>query len=180
MGKSATVVNCEVLDCVVQGYSLPSKGIIRNSRGNAAYGPLLYVHGDNDHSQQIELELLPSAQELGDHPLAAIKGHNHKIRIFQKRAFAPKTPRPVIIGYPLRFDFLSTAYPDPPPGYEERYKRYAPDTYVAREIQLENRTPHPVIIGEKASDNTIFSIGPVKDAGRGNKVNPCDDITGIP
>ena len=64
----------------------------------------------------------------------------------------------------------TTVFPDPPPGYLERYNRYAPKSYVAKEIQLENKTQYPVVIGEKASHNTISSTGPVKDAGSGNNV----------
>jgi hypothetical protein len=120
MAKSATISDCEVTNCVVQGFSIPSRGTITRSKGNAAYGPLLYVHGDSHSSQKIDLEVLPAPHALGDHPLAAINGRNHEIRFTSSDSSS--TGRPIIIGYPLRFDFLCADYPKVPSGYEAHFK----------------------------------------------------------
>ena len=169
MARSATVTNCEVIDCVVQGYSLPSKGTITNSKGNAAYGPLLYIHSDSTSSQKIDLEVLPSPHGLGDHPLAAIKGSRHRIR-FTSGGEGKEFPRPIIVGYPMRFDFLSVDYPGVPKGMERNFAKYAPKSDRASGIKLENATEHPVVLGKFSEENEITSRGKVRDLGTGNIV----------
>lgn len=171
MAKKATVTNCEVLDCVVQGYSLPRRGVIRNCSGNAAYGPLLYVHSDSHSGQQIDLEVLPAPHSLGDHPLAAIKGKGHDIRLWQ-RSPAEETLRPIIVGYALRFDFLSVDFPDVPKGHETLFEKHAPKTYRASDITLTNETQHPIVLAELSSGNHVSSLGPVTDLGIDNELKP--------
>jgi hypothetical protein len=171
MAKGAKVSNCQVLDCVIQGYSLPSRGTITHCSGNAAYGPLLYIHFDSHASQHIDLEVLPSPHGLGDHPLAATKGREHCIRFTASGSFTPETLRPIIVGYPLRFDFLCVDYPKVPAGYEEHFARYAPKTYRASGITVHNGTVHPVVLGEQSRDNTITSMYSIRDYGTNNTLN---------
>lgn len=171
MAKSATVSNCEVLDCVIQSYSIPSNGTITNCRGNAAYGPLLYVHFDSHHSQQIDIEVIPSPHGLGDHPLAAIRGSNHSINFTYPENTLPKTMRPIIVGYPMRFDFLSVDYPDVPDGYEDHFSTFTEDQYKASNINLTNKTPYPVVLGKRSRENMVSSDGVIKDLGSGNTLH---------
>ncbi|MGJ8697198.1 MAG: right-handed parallel beta-helix repeat-containing protein [Verrucomicrobiaceae bacterium] len=167
MAKSATVSDCEVRDCVIQGYSLPSRGTITRSIGNAAYGPLLYIHADSHHSQKVDLEVLPAPHALGDHPLAALKGKNNHITFTAK---APLAPRPIIIGYPLRFDYLTADYPKVPKDFEAHFAKFAPDSYHAEDITLLNHTTAPVVLSKLSQDNTISSQGEVRDLGTDNTV----------
>lgn len=171
MAKSAKVSDCEVIDCVVQGFSLPSRGSLLRSRGNAAFGPLLYIHSDSHSSQQIELEVIPAPHALGDHPLAAIKGRNHKINFTSSDPTPSTLQRPIIVGYPLRFDFLCTDYPKVPTGYEEHFAKFAPQRYRASEITLHNGTGHPVVTGKLSQENRIFSVGKIRDDGTDNFLN---------
>ncbi len=170
MARSATVTNCQVLDCVIQGYSLPSRGTITRCSGNAAYGPLLYVHFGSHVSQHIDLCVLPSPHGLGDHPLAAINGSAHAITIAASAQGTPETLRPIIIGYPLRFDFLCVEYPDVPAGYEEHFAKYAKQSHEASRMTLTNGTSHPVVLGALSHDNNVMSHGPVRDYGTNNSV----------
>ncbi|WP_404310235.1 right-handed parallel beta-helix repeat-containing protein [Neorhodopirellula lusitana] len=165
MAKSASVSNCEVTDCVIQGYSIPSRGVIANCRGNAAYGPLLYVHSNSHSSQQIDIEVLPSPHGIGDHPLAAINGQSHSIHFTSSGDAGDETLRPIVVGYPLRFDYLSVDYPDVPDGHEAHFDRFAPRSYRAENINLRNETAHPVVLGSLSQGNTITSAGPVRDLG---------------
>ena len=151
MAKGAKVTNCQVLDCVVQGYSLPSRGVIQNSSGNAAYGPLLYVHSDNHSRQQIDLKVLPSPHSLGDHPLAALKGGDHKIRLTGVGDHKETRPRPIIVGYFMRFDFLCVDYPNVPKGHEKLFAKHSPESYKAAGI------------------NRVTSKGEIRDLGLGNR-----------
>lgn len=170
MAKSAMVTNCKVMDCVVQGYSLPSRGVISNSSGNAAYGPLLYIHSDSHADQKIDLEVLPSPHGLGDHPLAAIKGRGHSIKLTQIGHVRPKTLRPIIVGYPMRFDFLCVDYPNVPKGYEDHFAKFSPKTYTASGIALTNGTSHPVVLGTLSKENSVASTGPIRDLGTTNSL----------
>ena len=172
MARGGVIRNCEVLDCIIQGFSVPSRGVIENCRGNAAYGPLLYIHMDSHSSQRIDLEVLPAPHGIGDHPLAVIKGKNHFIRFKSKSGDGAQLERPIIVGYPLRFDYLSVDYPAVPEGMEELFAEFAPDDYTAREIFLVNGTEYPVVLGELAERNQVRSLGEVTDLGTGNMVRP--------
>lgn len=165
MAKEGIIRNCEVRDCVIQGFSVPSRGVIENCRGNAAYGPLLYIHSDNHHSQQIEIEVLPAPHGIGDHPLAAIKGKNHRIKFTSAKSEGAQLKRPIIIGYPMRFDFLSWDFPDVPAGMEEMLEKHGPERFTAEDISLTNETKHPIVIGEHSRENQITSQGPVTNFG---------------
>jgi len=169
LARSAEVVDCVVTDCIVQGYSLPNQGKIIRCSGNAAYGPLLYIHSDSHNRQEIDLTVLPASQSLGDHPLAALKGSQNKIHF--KAAKGPKSSvlRPIIMGYQLRFDFLSTDFPKVPAGYEKHFAKYAPEKYRAEKNTLINETVNPVIFGEHSRNNTVKSVGKVTDLGRNQK-----------
>lgn len=171
MARSARVTNCKVLDCVIQGYSLPSGGVIKASSGNAAYGPLLYIHFDSHSSQTIDLEVLPAPHGLGDHPLAAVKGQGHSITFKQTASAASETLRPIIVGYPMRFDFLCVDYPDVPEGHEKHFAKYSPKTYEAAGITVNNGTPHPIVLGKLSEKNTVDSVGAVTDLGADNRVS---------
>jgi len=159
-----------VLDCVVQGYSIPRRGVIANSSGNAAYGPLLYVHFDSHSNQQIDLKVLASPHGLGDHPLAAIKGRDHSITFTrdQDAGSKPELLRPIIVGYPMRFDFLCVDYPDVPKGHEAHFAKHSPNTYKALGITINNGTHHPVVLGKLSQGNTVVSSGPIRDLGTNN------------
>lgn len=168
MAKSAVVTNCQVMDCIVEGYSLPSGGTVINSSGNAAYGPLLYMHFDSHSNQKIDLKVFPSPHGIGDHVLAAIRGGGHSINFTPVGSPTTESPRPIVVGYYLRFDFLSTDYPGVPAGYESRYNQYKSDSYKASNINITNGTAHPVVLGELSRDNHITSDGPIKDYGTNN------------
>ena len=172
MAKSATVSDCDVVDCVIQGYSLPSGGTLTRSSGNAAYGPLLYVHFDSHSSQRIDLKVLPAPHSLGDHPLAAIRGANHQIRLTSAETVNPKQLRPIIVGYPLRFDYLCVEYPKIPAGLEDHFARFEPESYRASSITLDNGTNHPVVLGKLSEKNSIVSAGPISDYGTNNTTSP--------
>lgn len=170
MAKSAAIRNCEVLDCVVQGFSVPRDGIIENCRGNAAYGPLLYIHMDSHLGQKIEIEVLPAPHGIGDHPLAAIKGSDHQIKFTSKSSEGAQLKRPIIIGYPMRFDFLSWDFPKVPVGMEAHFEKHRPDRYTAKRIKLINDTDHPVVLGEHSEHNHITNQGETNDLGEGNRI----------
>ena len=175
LADEAEVRNCEVLDCVVQGYSVPNRGVIEDCRGNAAYGPLLYIHMDSNHSQRIEIEVLPAPHGLGDHPLAAIRGRDHDITFTVDGEKGAQLKRPIIVGYPMRFDYLSIDYPEVPVGMAELYDKFAPERYKAEGVELTNESQHPVVIGELSKKNRVESAGAVRNLGRENRVRQLEE-----
>lgn len=165
------VSNSTVIDCVVEGYSLNSGGEMINCKGNAAYGPLLYMHFNNVSNQKIDLTVLPAPHAVGNHVFAAIRGKGHQIKL-KRAVFKGKidqTLRPIVVGYPARFEFLTTDYPAVPKGYEENFKKHFENAkYQASNISIENHTEYPVVFGEMSDNNTVESLGNIKDFGTNN------------
>jgi parallel beta-helix repeat protein len=166
--------NCTVLDCVVEGYSMPSDGEVINCRGNAAYGPLIYIHpADNfykveaAHRSNIELELLPSPHAVGNHVLAAIRGTNNIFKLTQAASPIDAVLRPIVVGYYARFELLTTDFPNVPEGYEQNYESNK-ITYEAKENTIINETEYPVILGELSEYNNVTSYGEITDYGKNN------------
>jgi hypothetical protein len=167
------VSNSTVIDCVVEGYSVNNGGQIINCKGNAAYGPLLYMHFDKVSNQNIELTILPAPHAVGNHVFAAIKGYGHKIKLshVEYKGEFDKTLRPIVVGYPARFEFLTTDYPKVPKGYEENFKKHFGETkYQASSININNKTPYPVVLGSLSKNNKIESLGGITDLGIDNVV----------
>ena len=166
--------NCTVLDCVVEGYSMPSDGEVINCRGNAAYGPLIYIHpADNfyrveaAHRCNIELELLPSPHAVGNHVMAAIRGTNNIFKLTQAASPIDVVLRPIVVGYYARFELLTTDFPNVPKGYEQNYEQNKV-LYEAKENTIINETEYPVILGELSEYNNITSYGKITDYGKNN------------
>lgn len=171
------VSNSTVIDCVVEGYSLNNGGEMINCKGNAAYGPLLYMHFDKVSNQKIDLEVLPAPHAVGNHVFAAIKGNGHQINLTRANPekTLDKTLRPIVIGYPARFEFLTTDYPGVPKGYEENFKEhFGNKTYSATNISIENNTEYPVILGGLSHNNSVESLGRITDLGESNTIEAID------
>jgi hypothetical protein len=168
------VSNCTVLDCIVEGYSLNNGGEMIKCKGNAAYGPLVYMHFDGSSNQQIDLEVLPAPHAVGNHVFAAIKGSGHQINIKPANNSVPidAVLRPIVVGYTARFEFLTTNYPEVPAGYEANYEEYFGEKgYRAENITLTNNTGYPVILGKLSENNTVESSGEIDDLGKNNRTS---------
>ena len=88
-------------NCVARGceraYLLGSHTIVRQCRGDAKYGPLLYLRGGRD--SDIELELAGDTSDFTVHELATIAGVNHRVRLFCE-PYEMKFPKvPILLGY---------------------------------------------------------------------------------
>jgi hypothetical protein len=176
--------NCTVLDCIVEGYSMPSDGEVINCRGNAAYGPLIYIHpADNfykveaAHRSNIEIEVLPSPHAVGNHVMAAIRGTNNIFKLTQSASPIDAVLRPIVVGYYARFELLTTDFPDVPEGYEENYELNKVD-YEARGNTILNETEYPVILGERSEQNNVTSYGKVTDYGTNNSILNIEELPG--
>ena len=142
--------NCTATGCE-RAFWISSGAVLVNGRGDAEFGPLLFVEGDRATA---EIELLPTESKMNVHALAAIQGNEHQLTIRPSPAGPRTKPVPILLGYatPMMGDGMG-----PMP---ER---------SARNVSLRNETSMPVIIGAKASGGEIVTRGPVLEH-KGQKV----------
>ena len=160
MARTGRITNCTVIDSGGHAYSVPSDGIVRNCRGNAAYAPLLSIPYKQTRRADIELELLESEKELGDHPLARITGdRGHRIKITYAGKALPKKLRPIVLGS------VGDRYTEANCTPAELVKHHQ-----ARKIVLENMTAHPVELTQYSWGCQVTSLGPVDDNGEDSQV----------
>ncbi len=139
-------------------YGLPSDCTVRRCKGDASYGPLVYVPYSNRRNADVELELVETDRDAGDHNLANIVGRDHKIKITYSGKSRPKRMRPIVLG--------STGERHREDNTEEAELR---EKNSAGGITLVNETPHPVILSEYASDCIVYTRSKVDDDGDHNK-----------
>jgi hypothetical protein len=102
-------------NCVARGceraYLLGSHTVVRQCRGDAKYGPLLYLRGGRD--SDIELELAGDTSDFAVHELATIAGVNHRVRLFcaPYEATFPKVPILFGFGMPAHAEMASPVHP---------------------------------------------------------------------
>lgn len=102
-------------NCVARGceraYLLGSHTVVRQCRGDAKFGPLLYLRGGRD--SDIELELAGDHSDFTVHALATIAGTNHRVRLFcdPHEATFPKVPVLLGFGMPAHAEMASPIRP---------------------------------------------------------------------
>lgn len=137
-----TMVNCEAIDCE-RGYYL-NKADVTNCRGDAKYGPLLYLVGDE--SSRIDLKLKAGESEMKVHALATICGSGHQVSITSNGNGKRKKEIPIMLGYGMPSSGeISAAIPQK----------------TANNIKIINETFLPIIIGEDANSCTVKSNGEI-------------------
>ncbi|CDF78750.1 hypothetical protein containing pectin lyase fold [Formosa agariphila KMM 3901] len=151
VGGTILLENCEATGCEA-GYNVQNV-TIKNSRGDAVNGPLLYLSGDDS---EVELELMPSLPTTTLHALATIAGSNNKVT-FTKWGDNTRTEEHKIILGAIR---PSGANPFSPLGA---------DTTVG--ITLDNTTDMPVEILPTTTGSTINTTGSVINNSTGNTIN---------
>lgn len=140
-------------------YDLPSNAIVRNCKGNAAFGPLLAMPYDHKRDSDIELELIDSEVTMGDHPLAKITGARHKITITYNGTKIEENLRPIWIGVPNDFGVID---------YTDQELK---DTYSALDIILNNHTLNPIKFGKYSTSSVVETKNvEVEDLGASNTV----------
>lgn len=138
--KSAPrVENCEVIGCE-RGFWVSDGAVVTKCRGDAQFGPLLYVEGDK---AKVDVRLLPAeAARVKVHAIAALYGRDNEVTIIGARPRA----MPILVGFA-------------PPTMGENA---SPNTErQARGLILRNQTTMPVVIGSKAEQSRIHTLGPV-------------------
>ncbi len=115
--RMSELENCTATGCE-RGYLIGSNVRIRNSRGDLAYGPLLYLRGGI--GSDIELELAGGTSDFTVHALATIAGRDHRVVIRPAAddiAF-PKVPILLGFGMPAHGEMASPIEPAPAESVE--------------------------------------------------------------
>lgn len=128
-----------------RGFWVGSDAIVRNSRGDAKYGPLLFLEGDGS---LVELELMADESEMNVHSIATIHGSGHTVSILPWQGRNRSREAPILLAYSQ-------------PGGGEGMSPYG--QRPARRVSLTNGTAMPVAIGRQAGDCQIESVGAVSD-----------------
>jgi hypothetical protein len=145
--------NCAALGCE-RGFWISSGAHLLRSRGDAAFGPLLFVEGDRSRA---ELELLPTESRFKVHALATIHGAGHQVTITPSAGDPRQSEVPILVAYgtPMMGDGMA-------PIPEQK----------ASQVILRNETSMPVIIGSRAEACVISTRGRVlENKGRGIQLN---------
>ncbi|MFB9052657.1 leucine-rich repeat domain-containing protein [Formosa undariae] len=151
VGGKILIENCEAIGCEA-GYNVQNV-TIKNSRGDAVNGPLLYLSGDDS---EVELELIPTLPTTILHAIATIAGSNNKVT-FTKWGDNTRTEEHKIILGAIR---PSGANPFSPLG-----------TGTTLGITLDNSTDMPVEILPTTTGSTINTTGRVINNSTGNIIN---------
>jgi hypothetical protein len=134
--------NCQAIGNEV-GFWIGREARVLNCRGDAKYGPLLFVDGDR---AEVELELLPGQSDRMIHALATIQGVGHRVTIRPAEELTMLREIPILLGYGT------------PPGGEGMAR--IPER-KARDCVLRNLTSAPIQIGQQAESCRIETAGPV-------------------
>ncbi|MEY4387874.1 MAG: hypothetical protein RLY20_3157 [Verrucomicrobiota bacterium] len=88
-------------NCVARGceraYLLGSQTIVRQCRGDAKYGPLLYLRGGRE--SDVELELDGGVSDYAVHALATIAGTNHIVKLTGAPGEVNFPGAPILFGF---------------------------------------------------------------------------------
>ncbi len=139
---SMYVDNCTAIG-TERAFWVGEGAIVKSSRGDANYGPLLFVEGS---SSDVELELIPSESGHKVHSLITIQGTNNRVKISPYRGKNREETLPILVGYTN-------------PEHGESMSPYGQAPCVG--LELENNTTMPVIVGKESVDCKISSVGDV-------------------
>jgi hypothetical protein len=94
-------VKTVVDNCVARGceraFLIGSQTIVRRSRGDMTYGPLLYLRGGRD--SDVELELVGDGPQSLVHYVATIAGQNHRVRLTAQPGERAIPTLPIMLGF---------------------------------------------------------------------------------
>ncbi len=135
--------NCTTIGCE-RAYWVSDNSVVRGCKGDANYGPLLFVEGNN---ADVEISLVPTESDRIVHAIATIHGENNSVTINPYGGENRATELPILIGYrePLHGEMMSPFTQAESTG-----------------LKLINNTTMPVVIGEQTSNFQITSVGKVE------------------
>ncbi|MFC1763735.1 hypothetical protein ACFL6U_16880 [Planctomycetota bacterium] len=134
--------NCTTIG-TERAYWVGGGAIVKNCRGDANYGPLMFVEGSN---VDVELIVDPAESDRLVHALVTIQGKNNKVVLKSSKGKKRTKDLPILIGYTH-------------PMHGESMSPYDEGETVG--LKFVNETGMPVKIGAKASNCVITTNGPI-------------------
>lgn len=141
--------NCTVIG-VERGFWFGNGAVAKKCKGDANYGPLLFMEGSN---ADIEIEVLPNESDRKVHALATIQGQNNKVALKTAKGKKRTQDLPILIGYTH-------------PEHGEAMSPYG--LGKCNDLKLHNSTDMPIIISNEAYNSQIRTKGTVEDKGQSN------------
>lgn len=136
----ARLENCTTIG-TERAYWIRDDAILKNCRGDANFGPLIFVEGSN---ADVELIVDPAESDRKVHALVTIQGTNNKVLLKSADGEKRKNPLPILVGYTH-------------PMHGESMSPYSEGETTG--MELINETGMPIKIGEKASNCSITTNG---------------------
>lgn len=134
--------NCEAINCE-RGYYL-NKAVTENCRGDAKYGPLIYLVGDEP--SKIDLTLMPGETNMNVHAVATICGKGHEISIKNFDKQERKKVIPIMLGYGMPSSGeISAIIPEK----------------SAENIKIKNTASLALVIGKMANNCSVITNGDI-------------------
>ncbi|MRX65286.1 hypothetical protein [Maribacter luteus] len=134
--------NCTTIG-TERAYWVGDDAVLKNCKGDANYGPLLFVEGSN-----VDVELIVDSAESDRlvHALVTVQGANNLVVLKSAQGKRRKKELPILIGYthPMHGESMSPF-----------------DEGETIGLQLRNETGMPIKIGPKASNCEIITDGKV-------------------
>ena len=144
---NATAIGCE------RGFYL-SSAVVENSRGDAKYGPLLYLIGEKREASKVELTLLPDTSNLKVNAVATIAGSGHQVTLKGGDTVRDRST-PIRVGAtPPSAGEISLPFGEGPTS----------------DFTLHNATGMPIVLGKTTRKVTVVTNGKVKDQGKNNRI----------
>lgn len=150
--NKAHVENCTTIG-TERAYWIGDNTTLINCRGDANYGPLLFVEGSN-----VNVELFVDSTESDRlvHSLITVLGENNKVVLRPYRGKKRKQELPILIGYT-------------PPLHGESMSPYSEEEVIG--LNLINETGMAISIGKMVKNSTIETDGIIKEnKGRNNQI----------
>ncbi len=140
--ESVYLENCTAIG-VERAFWLGEGAIAKGCKGEANYGPLLFVEGN---SVDIEIALIANESDYLVHSLMTIFGDNNRVVLTPYEGKNRTKELPILVGYTQ-------------PEHGESMSPYSQEPCT--NLTLINKTTMPVIVGAKSSDCDIESVGGV-------------------
>ncbi|MCG9792836.1 hypothetical protein [Flavobacterium algicola] len=140
--NSARLENCTTIG-TERAYWIGDNTVIVNSKGDANYGPLLFVEGNN---VDVDLTLVPTESDRIVHSLITVFGENNKVLLQAEAGISRKQKLPILLGYT-------------PPLHGESMSPYSEEKVIG--LHLTNKTKMPITIGKMAENSFIETNGEV-------------------
>ncbi len=155
------IINCTALEYQERGYSIGTDGVIKNSRGDAMYGPLLTFLGAGAKNCKIDLELMPAVSKYKVPRVLEVNGSGHVITLRNHENKRRRKEGPIVFGESDWGDIHLFRAPDSDP------RKYS----GAYNCTMTNLTGLPIIFSELSENCRVVTNGKIKKKrGHGHEI----------